>query len=157
MKTEYDLEFELEENEDSFLVGDLIDKFNSFHRKPRRKALNPISLVLNPETKTGDLWYPDSEIYFAVYYKHFYVTIEKHLLTINGWHRARLFYQVSPGHSAWLATTQIKCGFYDRKTIRKKLRTAIVLRKYYASQLSRDKLVRLTPETKEERYFGERA
>ena len=157
MKTDYDLEFEIDENDDSFLVGDLIDKFNAFHHKPRRKALNPISLVLNPETKDGQLWYPDTEIYFAVYYKHFYVTIEKHLHAINGWHRARLFYQIAPGNASWLATAQFKCGFYDRKTIRKKLRGAIIRKLYYASELSRDKIVRLTPETKEERYFRDRA
>ena len=157
MKIDYDLEFELEENEDSFLVGDLIDKFNAFHRKPRRKALNPISLILNPETKAGQLWYPDSEIYFAVYYKHFYVAIEKHPSKLNASHRARLFYQIAPGHSTWLATAQFKCSFYDRKTIRKKLRSAIIRKLYYASELSRDKIVRISPETKEERYFGERA
>jgi len=156
MKTDYDLEFEVEEAEDSFLVGDLIEKFNTFHRLPRRKALNPISLVLNPETTDGSLWFPNSEIYIAVYYKHFYVAIDKHIHTLNGWHRARLFYQVAPGNAAWLATAQIKCSFYDRKAIRKKLRCAIVLRKYYASDLSKEKLIRLLPEVKEERYFGER-
>jgi len=36
MKTDYDLEFEVEEAEDSFLVGDLIEKFNTFHRLLRR-------------------------------------------------------------------------------------------------------------------------
>lgn len=127
-------------------VAQLNKKFRKFHMLTRSQRVgtkklssDPIVLVLNPpqyNSQFEDKW-------FAVYYRNFFVTIEKGSSTMFGPHVARLFYQVCRGNTVWVGTAQLRGNFFSRKNIRKKLRIAILKKKYYISPKEGEEIVYL--------------
>lgn len=134
-------------------VAQLNREFHRYHKLkrservvPNQKACNPIVLVLNPlqyYSEFGDKW-------FAVYYKDFYVTIERGDSALFGPHVARLFYQICRGNTVWIGTAQLKGNFFSRKIMRKKLRIAIIAKKYYVSPKLGEDIVDIDPPDPEE-------
>lgn len=138
------MNFELSENFPTKSVGELNTEFHK-HHKPRKKfgekrAANPIALILNPPQFNSDL----EDKWFAVYYRHFFVTIEKGK-TMFGPHIATLQIQIHPGNNVWLGTAQLKFNFFSRKELRKKLRLAIIAKKYFVSLKSAENIVEFSP------------
>lgn len=138
-------------------VGDLRREFLKFHTLRRReidrsrkiiqRVMNPVALKLNPPQYFNEI----EDKWFAVYHRKFFVTITEGK-TMFGPHIAQLFIQVYPGYSVWLGTAQMKCNFYSRKEIRKKLRLAISKEKYFVSESSAEEIVEFHPPKDEDKF-----
>lgn len=140
-----DIFIELGEENPTRSVGQLRTEFFKFHRLKRAErvrkeqaAMNPIALKINPPQYHSDL----DDKWFAVYHRHFYVTIEKGD-SLFGPHIAKLHIQIYPGYNVWLGTAQLKFNFFSRKETRKKLRLAIVKKKYFCTENSEEEIVEL--------------
>lgn len=140
-------------------VLQLNEEFHKFHklRKSQRvgtkkKASDPITLVLNPPQYHAEL----EDKWFAVYYRKFYVTIERGESTMFGPHVARLHYQVCRGNTVWVGTAQLKGNFFSRKVMRKKLRIAIIAKKFYVSPKMGEDVVDIDPPDKDEMIIAKR-
>lgn len=121
-------------------VGQLKEEFYRFHRKrAKSKTLNPITIVHNPSQYYSEL----EDKWFAVYYRNFFVTVTEGG-GIFGPHVAQLFIQVYRGKHVWLGTAQFKFLFPSKLKLRKKLRLAIVKRKYFCSEKSATEIIEFT-------------
>lgn len=114
-------------------------------------ACHPISLVMNPVPFVM----PDDpfaqDMYLAIYGQapklpgtRYYITIEENINhPFSGPHAVKLNIQIYPGSTgkkegkfAWLASMQMKCNFHSLKKIHAKLRRAIRLREFFATDAS---------------------
>lgn len=122
----------------------------------KRVACHPISLVLNP----SPFVLPDDpfaqDMYLAIYDKppllhrsRYFVTIEENIHhPLVGPHSAKLNIEVYPGKPgqvagkhAWLGSMQIMCNFHSLKKVHAKLRRAIRLKQYFASESSLEQVI----------------
>ncbi len=148
-----DFDFVLSEDFPRRTRRQLLNLFYKQHvykeRDGRTCACHPISLILNPIPFV----IPDdpcsNDVYVAVYHKaphldasRYYVTIDENIHhSMVGPHSVKLHIQVYPGSrgkqmgkQAWLGSMQMMCNFHSIKKVHAKLRRAIRLKQYYASE-----------------------
>lgn len=142
MKVKYDLEFEVEDTQDEFVSVDRLIK--EFYRH-NRKVLRPITFALNPEINDYPLY--ETDTWLALYYRKFHVTIQKHETSFMGPHAVKLWFRPIPQTKIWLATAQIRAPFFNRKTIKQKLKRILTDRKFWASERSLEEVVKMPTDT----------
>lgn len=147
--------FELSPDDDYKTVMELRTRFFKFHTEKSNlgsKGIEPISLVLNPKgfVDSADPFLPD--IYYALYYKNYFVTVEQsHISPMFGPHRALLFCQIYPpakyrqGKREWIGTAMLDCIFHDEERIRISLRRAIRTRQYFIGEKLEEMKINMTP------------
>lgn len=135
---------ELDEERPCKTVGELHEEFFRIMRVKQRElladfqdkrfVLRPQALVLNPPG-WGSLQDPTrSDIYIAVYYRGYYVRIECGRSMLFGPHKFELMFQVRVGLHVKLGGWTSCFPFHQERTLRKKLKKAILLKKFFVSE-----------------------
>lgn len=151
MKIKYELGFEVETETEAKSIKELRKYFFKYHTeivKGKPKGVNPNAFVLNPE-----LYIPASssdDIYYVVYCRGYYVTIERNPQDIKGPHAAKLQLQVyamkgnHEGKIVWLGTAQFDGNFFNEENIKIQLKRAIRLKEYFVSEKTAEIVIEIT-------------
>lgn len=150
------LDFEVSPDRPMRSVMQLRTRFFKWHtdlaipKHPR--GIDPITLVLNPPKYVDDNDPFCVDTWFAVYYRSYYVKVEKsHLSPFHGPHIAKLYLQVYPakpgrrGSHEWIGTATFKCIFTNEEQLRICLRRAIRTRQYFVSDKTEEILIDMNP------------
>lgn len=158
MKVKYEQEWELSRTFPTRTVGQLIRLFYKYHTymdRKVRKALPPISFLVNPIPFV----LPDDpfaqDMYVAIYHglrfapgARYFVTIEQNIhFPMDGPHPCKLYLQVYPGgtyqmgRTVWLASMQIEGNFFNEDKIRVALKRGIRMKEYFCSDESQEEVI----------------
>lgn len=144
----YELEIVREQKLKSVLeLRTFFFKYHSEKIKGRLKGLNPHTLILNPPSVVNDADPFETNQWFAIYCRSYYVIIEQsRSAPLRGPHIAKLYIQTQRGKSGhWIGTATFKVNFTDTESIRVALRKAIRTRQYYVTEKTEEIMIDLTP------------
>lgn len=143
------LHLSIESEGDSKSIQELKDEFYTMVK--RRRYEDWRSLQLNPLPTGFTAWDQFKiDFYIALYYRGYYVRIEKGNL-LHGPHKCQLQFQVDKGQHVLLGTHLGKFMFYDEAAIFKKLRVYSKLEKYFCSEVTAKTVIQLPPSDPTER------
>lgn len=149
-------DFELCAEENCKTVMQLRTRFFKYHTEKNRigkpRGIEPISLVLNPKQIIDESNPFQPNVYYVLYYKSYFVTIEQsHIHPILGPHVAKLFLQIYPpapyrmGRQEWIGTATFQVNFHDEERIRIMLRRAIRTRQYFIGEKLEELKINMNP------------
>lgn len=143
-----DLELVVSTPTETITRHELRRQFYRFHKfKTQDWNGNSIIEILKPRSTLTFSDLCRESICFG-YYRGFFTEVTQGASILTGPHVVKLYARVQQ-ENIWIGTTTIRCNYYDRKAIRKKLRRAIRDKEYFLSEDSGKDEFDITPPQEE--------